>query len=109
MIEPIPSTRPEPPTDLDIASLKRRGFTPDDIDRARRFQRPCTALYGLVGVPGGVSTPKGQGTLLRAFSDEALVVLTRGGATESYKGGLVQPPALSFSPEDVSPAGRGER
>jgi hypothetical protein len=87
-------------------SLKRRGFTPEDIDRVERFGRPVVALYSYCEVPNGVQTPDGQGTLQKATSEEALVVLTRGKATDSYKGGRLYKPMVPYKPEDVRPAGR---
>jgi hypothetical protein len=98
------SARTEGLTDLERASLKRRGFTKSDIDLAERFGRPVVALYRLVEVPNGVMTPDGQGTLHRATSEEALVVLTRGKATQSYKGGKLWKPMEKYQPEEVNPA-----
>jgi hypothetical protein len=98
------SVRPDGLTDLDKASLKRRGFTREDIDRAERFGRTVVALYRLMEVPNGVMTPDGQGTLHRATSEEALVVLTRGKATNSYKGGKMWKPMERYNPEEVRPA-----
>lgn len=96
-------------TDRAAARLKRRGFTGEDIDRARRFGHSHAALYGYLLDDEGanenaVMTPDGQGTLRQVFSDEARVVLTRGGATESYSGGKPYKPMQSYDPERVDPA-----
>ncbi len=91
-------------TDLQRQSLKQRGFTEEDIDRAGRFGHPHVALSAYVGKEGMVSTPDGIGKLEQARSTHCLVSLMRAKPTRQRKSGEWYAPMRRYRPEELRPA-----
>ena len=66
-------------------------------------------LYSLIGIEGGVETPKGQGTLYSARSSGCQVLLTRQKATGVYGDGKKFRPLVDFMPEEIAQYRKGGR
>ena len=86
-----------------VAEQDRRKWPKESLEVERRIGRPHARLYPLIDVPGGVKTPMGQGTLIQAFSDRCLVLLTRGGKTAQRLNGSAYKPMKQFRPEEIEP------
>jgi hypothetical protein len=90
------------------AERDRRKWSKESLETERRIGRPHARLYRLIDIAGGVKTPMGQGTLIQAFSDRCLVLLTRGGKTAKRLNGTPYKPMKEFRPEEIEPYRKGE-
>lgn len=94
-----------------VASLDEKRtlklYGPASLEAERKAGAPVARLYPYLRLEGGVVTPDGQGTLLRAYSSGCLVVLTWQKATERYGTGKAYRPMREYRMEDVKPYGGG--
>lgn len=86
----------------------RRIWPPESLEAERKAGAYVARLYPFLRVQGGVSTPKGQGTLFQAFSAGCLVLLTRQKATGDLGHGKKFRPLTEFMPKEIEPYRRGE-
>lgn len=103
------------PSAVDLGAARERrellleGWPEPAVDAYFRFGRRRVALlYELLDVPGGVRTPKGQGTLKQALSGWCLVELTRGGKTATTLSGRPYKPMRPFRAEEITPYAKGD-
>ena len=92
----------------DIAAQRdRKIWPPESLEAEKKAGAYVARLYPFVGVQGGVRTPKGQGTLVQAFSSGCQVQLTRQKATGFDANGKKFRPLTTFVPEEIEPYRRG--
>ena len=87
----------------------RRIWPPESFEAERKAGARVARLYPFRGVEGGVKTPKGQGTLVQAFSSGCQVLLTRQKATGVDAKGKRFRPCATFRPEEIEPYRGGRR
>lgn len=89
-----------------------RPWPEECLEAERRFGHPKARLYPLVGLQGGVSTPRGQGTLVSTVGrpggeDCVRVLLTRGGKMINDGKGKRTRGTVEIPADKVAPYGRG--
>ena len=92
--------------ELEHRRLLREGWSEECLASERKFGVRVGRLYPLLNVPGGVQTPRGQGTLVQAFSSGCLVALTRGKKTGRRKSGERYRKLARFAAQEIEPYGR---
>ena len=93
-----------------IAEARDRKIWPaESLEAERKAGARVARLYPFRGVEGGVKTPKGQGTLVQAFSSGCQVLLTRQKATGDLGHGKKFRPWATFRPEEITPYRGGGR
>ena len=98
------------PADLQARRLRREGWSERSIeDHEKAGGAAAALLYSLIGLEGGVDTPKGQATLYSTRSSGCQVLLTRQKATGAYGDGKKFRPLVEFPPEEITPYRKGSR
>lgn len=87
----------------------RKVWPPESLAAERKAGAYVARLYPFVGVQGGVSTPKGQGTLYSARTSGCQVQLARQKATDFDANGKKFRPCVEFMPQEIEPYRGGGR
>lgn len=87
----------------------RKVWPPESLEAERKAGAYVARLYPFLGVPGGVKTPKGQGTLMSAHSHGCQVQLSREKRKDHDANGKMFRPCVDFRPEEIEPYRGGGR